>query len=128
MKKLSFAIILMLLASCTTNRGLMTGNDKDAHGCIGSAGYTWSELLKTCIRTWEDGIRLNNTTDSTATTSAFAVFNGDSSKVEIFFPSITAQPILNKTASGTWNAKNFTLKKEGEKLGLYYKDQLVYKQ
>ncbi len=22
----------------------MTGDDKDAHGCIGSAGYSWSEL------------------------------------------------------------------------------------
>ena len=29
------------------------GNDKDEHGCIDSAGYTWSEVQKDCIRLWE---------------------------------------------------------------------------
>lgn len=31
----------------------MVGNDADAHGCIGSAGYTWCEPLQQCIREWE---------------------------------------------------------------------------
>ena len=29
------------------------GADTDAHGCIGSAGYTWCEPLGECIREWE---------------------------------------------------------------------------
>lgn len=32
----------------------MVGNDKDEHGCIGSAGYTWSEEKQKCIRPWEE--------------------------------------------------------------------------
>lgn len=26
------------------------GNDRDEHGCLASAGYTWSEVQKDCIR------------------------------------------------------------------------------
>lgn len=29
------------------------GSDRDAHGCIGSAGYIWSERSQQCIRIWE---------------------------------------------------------------------------
>jgi len=31
----------------------MVGNDRDAYGCIGSAGYSWDMNLKRCIRPWE---------------------------------------------------------------------------
>jgi hypothetical protein len=34
--------------------GNLVGNDKDEHGCIGSAGYTWCELKNKCLRTWEE--------------------------------------------------------------------------
>lgn len=29
------------------------GYDRDAHGCIGSAGYTWCASLGECVRNWE---------------------------------------------------------------------------
>lgn len=29
------------------------GADRDAHGCIGSAGYRWCEKEKACVRPWE---------------------------------------------------------------------------
>ena len=29
------------------------GNDRDAHGCIGSAGYIWCEKDNQCQRSWE---------------------------------------------------------------------------
>jgi len=32
----------------------IVGGDKDEHGCIGSAGYTWCEELEKCIRPWEE--------------------------------------------------------------------------
>ena len=37
--------------------GGMPGSDRDAHGCIGSAGYIWSEVRQDCIRLFEQGIR-----------------------------------------------------------------------
>ena len=34
-------------------KGKLVGNDRDAHGCIGSAGYSWCEKTKNCERPWE---------------------------------------------------------------------------
>lgn len=31
----------------------MVGNDRDAHGCIGSAGYVWCAKENACVRPWE---------------------------------------------------------------------------
>lgn len=36
-----------------TNSSVMTGGDRDAHGCIGSAGYIWCEYKSSCARPWE---------------------------------------------------------------------------
>lgn len=33
---------------------VLVGNDKDEHGCIGSAGYVWCEAQGECLRPWED--------------------------------------------------------------------------
>ena len=40
-------------ASPQNQSGQMVGNDRDSHGCIGSAGYTWCDVLQQCIRPWE---------------------------------------------------------------------------
>jgi len=32
----------------------VTGGDKDEHGCIGSAGYTWCAEKQKCLRSWEE--------------------------------------------------------------------------
>lgn len=31
----------------------MPGADRDAHGCIGSAGYSWCARENKCVRPWE---------------------------------------------------------------------------
>ncbi len=33
---------------------LLVGGDKDEHGCIGSAGYSWCEAKQKCLRVWEE--------------------------------------------------------------------------
>jgi len=33
---------------------VLVGGDKDSHGCIGSAGYTWCEKKQKCLRVWEE--------------------------------------------------------------------------
>ncbi|MBN1263062.1 MAG: hypothetical protein JW991_01770 [Candidatus Pacebacteria bacterium] len=30
------------------------GDDRDEHGCIGSAGYAWCEPKQKCLRFWEE--------------------------------------------------------------------------
>lgn len=32
----------------------MLGGDRDEHGCIGSAGYSWCEVKSRCLRVWEE--------------------------------------------------------------------------
>ena len=61
----------------------VVGSDKDEHGCIASAGYTWSEVQKDCIRLWEKGVRMNAVDDAGKT--LFLVFSPDSTQVELFF-------------------------------------------
>ncbi|HPN96255.1 MAG TPA: hypothetical protein PLK35_00665 [Candidatus Moranbacteria bacterium] len=34
--------------------GNLVGNDKDEHGCIGSAGYIWCEEKQKCLRIWNE--------------------------------------------------------------------------
>ncbi len=50
---------LLLMAACQpveTGPGSeqLVGGDKDEHGCIASAGYTWCESKQKCLRTWEE--------------------------------------------------------------------------
>ena len=32
----------------------LVGADRDIHGCIPSAGYSWCEVKQKCLRTWEE--------------------------------------------------------------------------
>lgn len=44
----------------------LVGSDRDAHGCIPSAGYQWCEALAECQRPWELAHRegLENTAEA----------------------------------------------------------------
>jgi hypothetical protein len=41
-------------AADDTSKQPLPGSDRDAHGCIGSAGYQWDESQKKCARPWEN--------------------------------------------------------------------------
>ena len=52
-----------------TNQPNMVGNDRDGHGCIGSAGYSWCEIKQKCLRVWEekceaDSLKVNESISS----------------------------------------------------------------
>jgi hypothetical protein len=38
------------------------GGDRDAHGCIGSAGYRWCASMSKCIRPWEHNLASDHDT------------------------------------------------------------------
>ena len=42
---------ILILFGCANQ---IVGNDRDSHGCIGSAGYSWCEAKHKCLRTWEE--------------------------------------------------------------------------
>lgn len=73
-------ICVLVLTGCGhATLGKLVGSDRDEHGCIGSAGYTWSYALHDCVRLWEAGIRFD-----TGPQSVFLVFSTDSTFAEIF--------------------------------------------
>lgn len=49
-KNCGASFVAMQLPAATT-----VGGDKDAHGCIPSAGYSWCAKTSKCIRPWEHG-------------------------------------------------------------------------
>lgn len=71
----------MLLFSCTVQQPIKVGNDKDAYGCIPSAGYQWSELKQDCIRPFELPLQLYN---NDHTFSAGVIFSSNLEKAEVF--------------------------------------------
>jgi hypothetical protein len=79
----------------------IVGNDRDKHGCIGSAGYTWSVLKKECVRTFElthtdknalELISIDNTQKMTV------LFSSDKTKAEIFYSG--GNRVVNKSIKG----------------------------
>ncbi|MXN76170.1 hypothetical protein GR157_15665 [Burkholderia sp. 4701] len=50
------AATVFALSACaaqSTPPAPIVGGDRDAHGCIGSAGYAWCESTGQCERPWE---------------------------------------------------------------------------
>lgn len=79
-------VLIALLAACSTPPAAspqtaapvapapsMPGSDRDAHGCIGSAGYTWCRQSGQCERPWE----LAKAKGFDNTPAAFAAYCGN---------------------------------------------------
>lgn len=111
--------ILIAFLACKESKNLetkpvMTGNDKDSHGCIGSAGYTWSELKQDCIRIFELPLQLVQEGKSQI---AGVVFSSDKLKAEVFTGSGTF--ILSRKSDSyymidTIESKKFLEKQNGK--------------
>lgn len=121
-------------AAAETEKTEIVGGDKDEHGCIASAGYTWSEVQKDCIRLWEKGVRLASVDD--AENTLFIVFSPDSTQVELFFSEEDApNEILDRRslpAGGyAWNMEDDDTKNvrlENGKWTVGQRGKLIYKQ
>ncbi len=46
-------VAAVFLTGCSDEHSTKTGADRDAHGCIGSAGYKWCAKTNRCERPWE---------------------------------------------------------------------------
>ena len=102
-----------------TEEAPMVGDDRDGHGCIGSAGYTWSALRGECIQTFEVGTRLNpvDVKEEEAVISAFIVSkDGDNSQVELFITGEEQNPILKQEADGTFKNGKYTYNAQTKEL------------
>ncbi len=103
----------------------MVGNDRDEHGCIGSAGYVWSNVLNRCVRLFDEGIgfrptgklALQENTDEYGTILlGYVIFGGaDSMYAELFFPHVPTKIICHRTGSqnntSVWKSENYEVHK-----------------
>jgi hypothetical protein len=83
------------------------GGTTDEHGCIPSAGYQWSEILKECIRIWETGIKLESVgLDEHPGYGVYIVCNADTSQMEV---SLIGQTTLLTRNKEKWAAEESDL-------------------
>jgi putative hemolysin len=78
MKRIFFTVIillLVLLAGCKENQPIV-GGDRDSHGCIGSAGYSWCEAKQKCLRVWEEKCETNESAQIANPASTNCIKNG----------------------------------------------------
>ncbi|ASK32678.1 hypothetical protein CEY12_04040 [Chryseobacterium sp. T16E-39] len=107
------------------------GGDKDKHGCIASAGYTYSVIKDDCIKLFDEKIQLREANPQKSyVSSVVVILSKDKKKAELFLPDVKGSIILNRTMEymntsvykskkGSYNLNkekdNYTLKK-GKKI------------
>lgn len=73
------------------------GADRDAHGCIASAGYTYSVVQNKCIRLFEEGVPLIPTAQvGEPALVAYVVTSQDKQQAEVFLPEHTEGIVLQR--------------------------------
>jgi uncharacterized protein YcfL len=109
-----------------TEETTKVGGEKDEHGCITSAGETWSQLKQNCIQIFTVGQRLNpiETKDGEAVISAFVLFNDDKSEVELFLPSTESTSILKTKSKDVY--ENGVYKYDAKDSSLYVNGTKTY--
>ena len=129
MKKVFLGLAMLMFTAITfaqsaTQEPPIVGNDRDAHGCIGSAGYTYSELKKECIRVFEQKILLVSK-DGTQQTAL--IFNQNKSKVEAFVPgngSVILKRVGKKGKS--WKNDGYTVTKTKKGYSLKKSKEVIF--
>ncbi|MGH1517786.1 hypothetical protein [Chryseobacterium sp. JK1] len=123
MKKTVLLSALFLGSLVLAQKTPVLGGDKDAHGCIGSAGYTYSQIKKDCVRTFEQKIKLTEVAPKGSSTSMAAViFSKDKQKAEVFVKDAGAESLILTRAGGkakAWKNGEYILvpyKKNGYQL------------
>ena len=97
-------------------------DDHDAHGCIGSAGYSWCGVKDKCLRLWEEPCSVAQASDAAKIKQALIVKNGWQQKASQVVVAI-------KTNDGTYASGSVTEKAAEAGGGLFFasKDNGVWK-
>ena len=113
LQKIILAALFLLAGSSVMAQEKPIGGDKDAHGCLASAGYTWSVLKKQCIRVFELTIKLDEVSpQGSSSTITGVVLSKDKKKAEIFTAGESTSVILVKNGN-VWKKGAYTLVKKG---------------
>lgn len=115
MKKIILLVVALILLGVLvvvyipfTPAQRTVGGDRDSHGCIASAGYTYSVVRGDCIRLWEQGVALTPVVQiGSPALVAYVVQGEDGNRTEVFLPNFNGGLILNRVEAAdtpTWVA------------------------
>lgn len=62
----------------------LIGGDKDEHGCLIGAGYTWCEEKNKCLRTWEEPCEV--TESASAVEEDLRAYTSEDAKISFVYP------------------------------------------
>ncbi|MCE3074791.1 hypothetical protein [Chryseobacterium gwangjuense] len=122
MKKTILFSAMFLGSLAFAQKAPVVGGDKDAHGCKGSAGYTYSQIKNDCVRVFEQKVKLTEVKPKGSSTSMTAIiFSKDMKKAEVFLPEQNkGSLILTQLGKGkAWKSGDYVLvpyKKTGYQL------------
>ena len=109
MKRRAGCALLIMLAACAIDQTARVGGDRDAHGCIGSAGYTYSPMRRQCVRVWEEGLTLLSVEEKGPYTSAVFVLDNDKHERKELFLDMGKSPVMltvQKADALTWQDRS----------------------
>ncbi len=115
-----FVIFFLVMPRVQENRKnteQKIGGQRDEHGCLGSAGYTWSEEAEACIREWE--IKGEGSKQAIKIAVDDLGWQGDATVIEVIQARCIGCFVIKLERNSTNDRKNITLNNwEVEKVSL----------
>jgi hypothetical protein len=112
-KSIILLFATLIIAGCQSNPKQIAkaGADKDEHGCIGSAGSTWSVLKNECVQVFQAGTQFTAYgTNNDSTMAAYIILSNDQTKAEAFLPSnYSKTAVILDEVNSSKKENNFTL-------------------
>lgn len=94
-KPILFSMMFLGSLAFAQKKAPALGGDRDVHGCINSAGYTYSQLRNNCVRVFDQKIKLKEVgSDKSYTTMTAVIFSKDMKRAEVFIPEGAAKSII----------------------------------
>ena len=102
-KTLAFAISAMILTACSNAQPQAemptVGGETDAHGCLPSAGQSYSYLKKACVQVFDVAdIKLDDPANKTQ--AGYGILSEDKQLVEVFASDLPENTILDLVKGG----------------------------
>lgn len=104
-------LVACMMTACRTSKTAQSiGGQKDEHGCLVAAGYTWSDLKKDCVRLFDEAEKVSDPANPEEITT-YVLFSTDNSKAELFRPSTKGSEIMIRNGQ-EWIGKSGKLRHE----------------
>ncbi len=101
MNKITPVLLAATLAACSAPQPAepVLGGDRDAHGCIASAGQSWSALKQQCIQPF-DNPDIKFADPDNDTLAVYVLLSDDKSRAEVFASGVPENTILESVKGG----------------------------